>query len=69
MAKLTRFQRSQNAHFDLRKKHADTPGKRGDVLHRYHNNILNMQKAKKRVLTKNERRKVFATVRKRVYNR
>lgn len=45
MAKLTRFQRSQNAHFNLRMKHAHTPGKKGDVLHRYHNNIPNMQKA------------------------
>ena len=69
MAKLTRFQRSQNAHFDLRMKHADTPGKKGDVLHRYHNNILNIQKAKKRILSKSERRKIFATVRNRVYKR
>lgn len=69
MTKLTRLQRSQNAHYDLKRKHADTPGKRGDVLYRYHNNILNIQKAKKRILTKNERRKVYATVRRRVYNR
>ena len=47
MSKLTRLQRSQNAHYDLKRKHADTPGKRGDVLYRYHNNILNIQKAKK----------------------
>ena len=67
MAKLTRFERSQNAHFNLRMKHANTPGKKGDVLHRYHNNILNIQKARKRILSKNERQKVFATVRKRVY--
>ena len=69
MAKLTRFQRSQNAHFNLRMKHAHTPGKKGDVLHRYHNNILNMQKAKKRILSKNERRRVFTTVRNRVYGK
>ena len=69
MAKLTRFQRSQNAHFNLRMKHANTPGKKGDVLHRYHNNILNMQKAKKRILSKNERRRVFTTVRNRVYGK
>ena len=69
MARLTRLQRSQNAHYDLRVKHRDTPGKRGDVLYRYHGNILNMQKAKKRVLTKSERRKVFTTVRNRVYRK
>ena len=69
MAKLTRFQRSQNAHFNLRMKHAQTPGKKGDVLHRYHNNILNMQKAKKRILSKNERRRVFTIVRNRVFGK
>ena len=69
MAKLTRLQRSQKAHDRLKTKHIYTPGVKGDILIRYHNNILNIQKAKKRVLTKNERRKVFATVRKRVYNR
>lgn len=67
MARLTRLQRSQNAHSVLRMKHADTPGKRGDVLYRYHNNVLQMQKAKKRILTKTEKRKVYTTVRKRVY--
>ena len=69
MAKLTRLQRSQKAHDRLKTKHIYTPGVKGDILIRYHNNILNMQEAKKRVLTKNERRKVFATVRKRAYNR
>ena len=69
MKKLTRLQRSQNAHLNLRRKHADTPGKKGEVLHRYHNNILNMQKAKKRIMSKNERQRVFATVRNRVYGK
>ena len=67
MSKLTKFQRSQNAHFNLRMKHSNTPGKKGEVLHRYHNNILNMQKAKKRILSKNEKRKVFKTINARVY--
>ena len=69
MKKLTRLQRSQNAHYDLRRKHTYTPGKKGDVLYRYHDNILNMQKAKKRILSKNERQRVFTTVRKRVYGK
>ena len=69
MKKLTRLQRSQNAHLNLRRKHADTPGVKGEVLYRYHNNILNMQKAKKRILSKNERQRVFTTVRNRVFGK
>ena len=67
MARLSKLQRSNNAHFDLRRKHADTPGKKGEVLYRYHDNVLKVQKAKKRVLSKSDRRKIFSTVRKRVY--
>ena len=67
MARLSKLQRSNNAHFDLRRKHADTPGKKGEVLYRYHDNVIKAQKAKKRVLSKSDRRKIFSTVRKRVY--
>lgn len=67
MSKLTKFQRSQNAHFNLRMRHSNTPGKKGEVLHRYHNNILNMQKAKKRILSKNEKQEVFKKVNERVF--
>ena len=65
--RLTRYQRSQNAHWDLRKKHENTAGKKGDVLYLYHDHVLNVQKAKKKVLTLKERRKIFATVKKTVY--
>ena len=62
MAKLTRLQRSQKAHQRLKTKHVYTPGIKGDILMRYHNNILNIQNAKKRVITKSERRDVYNKV-------
>lgn len=61
--------RSQNAHARLRLMHSDTPGKKGDILFRYHDNIIKIQKAKKRVVSKNERRKIFKTVRNRIYKK
>ena len=62
MAKLTRLQRSQKAHDRLKTKHIYTPGVKGDILIRYHNNILNIQDAKKRVISKAERRAVYNKV-------
>ena len=62
MARLTRLQRSQTAHQRLKKKHVFTPGVKGDILMRYHNNILNIQSAKKRVISKAERREVYNKV-------
>ena len=62
MAKLTRLERSQKAHSRLKTKHVYTPGIKGDILIRYHNNILNIQSAKKRVISKAERREVYNKV-------
>lgn len=62
MAKLTRFQRSQNAHFKLRKKHADTPGKKGEIKYTYHNKILARQKALGRVMTRSERKMEYDSI-------
>lgn len=67
MARLSKLQRSNNAHLILRHIHAKTPGKKGDVLFRYHDNVFKAQRAKKRVLSKSDRRKIFSTVRNRVY--
>ena len=64
---MTKLQRSQNAHYGLRVKHIDTPGKKGDVLYGYHGNVIKMQTAKKRILSDSEKRRVFETVRSRVY--
>ena len=69
MAKLTRFQRSQNAHFKLRMKHADTPGRKGDILHKYHDVILNKQKKEKRVVPIKKRRQIFSSILKRNMNK
>ena len=63
MKKLTRLQRSQNAHSDLRRKHADTPGVRGEVLFTYHNKIIQIQRAQKRVLSRKERKMEFDSIR------
>ena len=46
--KLTRLQRSQNAHWDLRQRAADVPGVRGEILFKYHKVILDKQKQKRR---------------------
>ena len=69
MAKLTKLQRSQNAHARLKTKHVYTPGVKGEILMRYHSNVLNVQKAKKRVISKQQRREIFATTSNRVVNR
>ena len=62
MAKLTRFERSQNAHFNLRMKHADTPGKKGEIKYTYHNKILARQKALGRVMTRRERKMEYDSI-------
>ena len=60
--KLSRLQRSQNAHFRLRQKAADIPGLRGEILHTYHKTILDEQKQARRILTKKERQGVFRSL-------
>ena len=67
MKKLTKLQRSQNAHMKLRSKHSSTPGKIGDVKYRYHTAVLKAQKAKKHVLSKSDRAKIYKTVCNRVH--
>ena len=62
MAKLTRLQRSQNAHSRLRLKHADTPGKRGEIKYTYHNKILARQKDLGRVMTRQERKMEYDSI-------
>ena len=62
MAKLTRFQRSQNAHFNLRMIHANTPGIKGEIKYTYHNKILQRQKALGRVMTRNERKMEYDSI-------
>ena len=60
--KLTRLQRSQNAHWDLRQRAADVPGARGEILFTYHKVILDKQKQTRRILSKKARQSVFRSV-------
>lgn len=62
MAIFTKLQRSQNSHLKLQHKYTDFPGLKGDILYRYHRNIIKIQHANKRIISKSERRKVFNTV-------
>ena len=66
MARTKRLIRSQNAHFRLRQKHADTPGKRGEILYRYHRACIGKQKTENRILSKTERRSLYMKITKRV---
>ena len=69
MARSQRLVRSQNAHWKLRNKASDMPGKRGEILYRYHRAVLGKQKTENRILQKNERRKLFSMITKRVNNK
>ena len=62
MARLTKLERSQKAHSRLFAKYMFTPGNKGHILSRYHDNIWKIQRAKKRVLSKSERREVYNKV-------
>ena len=67
MKKLTKLQRSQNAHWDLRIKHSSGSGRISYVKYRYHTAVLKAQTAKKHVLSKSEREKIYKTVCNRVH--
>ena len=67
--KLSKYQKSQNAHFRLRQKAADMPGKKGDVFYYYHTEVINRQAGRKSVLAKKERRGIFAAIRRKVFGR
>ena len=62
MARLSKFARSQKAHSRLKTKHTYTPGVKGEILMRYHNNILNIQDARKCVIPKKERQAIYKKV-------
>ena len=62
MAKLTRFQRSQNAHERLIRKASDIPGIDGKIKSTYHKKIFDRQKAKGSVISKEERKMEFDSI-------
>ena len=66
MARTKRLILSQNAHHRLRMKHSDTPGKRGEILYRYHRACIGKQKNENRILSKKERRNLFTQITMRV---
>lgn len=59
--KITRFQRSQNAHADLNRKWRQKGNTAKNRAYRnYHADCYDEQKRLGRVLTRNERKKLFA---------
>ena len=63
MAKLTKFQRSQNAHRSISQKYRGALIFDGDYTEKvksiYHNNVYHEQDLKRRLLTKREKRELF----------
>ena len=66
MARSKKLVRSQNAHWTLKLKASDIPGKRGEILFRYHRAVLGKQKIENKILPLRERRKLFTLISKRV---
>ena len=69
MVKLSKLHRSQNAHIRLRQKAVGMPGKKGDVIYYYHTAVIDRQRDNKRILSKKERRGIFASIRRKVFGR
>lgn len=69
MPRLSRLQRSNNAHFDLRVKAGNLPGKRGDVVYEYHGKMISLQSKANRVFSRKERRDVFSRIEKQMNGR
>ena len=67
MAKMSKFQRSQKAHSRLYDKHMHISGKVNYLKRRYHESVWNAQKAKQRVLSLSERKKIYKTISDRVH--
>ena len=57
--RLSKLQRSNNAHWRLKQVAADVPGKRGEVLYAYHSEVLKRQSSRRYVISRAERRKLF----------
>ena len=66
MAKISKFQRSQKAHSRLYDKHLFISGKDHYIKRRYHESVWNAQKAKQRVFSLPERKKIYKTISDRV---
>lgn len=57
--RLTKLQMSNNAHGRLKRKHMNSKGSRSGALYDYHNQCQIRQSAKRRVLSKAERKELF----------
>lgn len=57
--RLSKFQLSQRAHYRSFKKNSKLNCKKAYILEHYHDNCYLIQKMKKRILTKSERKKLF----------
>ena len=62
MAKLSKLQRSNNAHLRLQHKYNCIVGKSADIKYYYHLRVRELQKDKKRILSNKERRGIFSHV-------
>ena len=62
MKKLTKLQRSRNAHVKLRNRAMNTVGKTAKIKEIYHNSVLNQQFTEHRILSKKERKGIFARI-------
>ena len=57
--RLSKFQMSQMAHCRSRNKYSKLGGKKSYILESYHDDCYLLQKLKKRILTKQEKKKIF----------
>ena len=60
MAKLTKIQRSNNAHKRLQNRYDYMPGKTAEIKYRYHLRVRVRQEMENRILSKKERRGIFS---------
>ena len=59
MAKLTKLQRSNNAHRRLYKKYSVLGGRDAQIKEEYHASACLLQEVKKRLLSKAEKRRIY----------
>lgn len=60
MAKLTKIQRSNNAHKRLQNRYDYMPGNTAEIKYRYHLRVRVRQEMENRILSKKERRGIFS---------
>ena len=59
MARISKIQRSNNAHKRLQNKYDYIPGNTAEIKYRYHLRVRVRQEKENRILSKKERRGIF----------